>query len=245
MVANIGFRLGLGAVATTDPTKALGTCAGAWMADYGVTLNGSGVAAWAPRWGTAPAAVQAVAANQPTFVASRPTADGKPEIVWDGVNDTLIATLLAALPATSLGVVFAGRLASTVASGRIVEINVGGASLNQALYLASSYGAGAVVEPGVRSAGSWGTPGAITVPGTSSDRFALAISRNGSTWTTAAKGVTGGGTLASSVSGANTVNIGQGSGVYFGGTLSALWLFSTPIDVQAALAAVRQYYPDA
>lgn len=61
-----------------------------YEATYGITLNGSAVSAWAPRWigpagaGYTPAQlslVQATAAQQPNYIADR--GDGFPEVAWD------------------------------------------------------------------------------------------------------------------------------------------------------------------
>ena len=215
----------------------------AWYeANYGVALNGSAVSAWAPKYGTGPTLTQATAAKQPLFIPDR--GDFRPEILWDGVDDCLLGTLATALPSVAHTLVLVGRLASTVASGRIVQIDVGGDSLNQALYLASTYSTAAVIEPGVRSAGAWATPGATTVPGAAASRFALVLKRDASSWTVVAKGVTQAGTLSTAVANATTLNVGQGSGVYFGGSLSALGIYSTAVtDPAALLAAVMAQWP--
>src|SRR3954464_9443177 len=63
-----------------------------WLkADAGVTLAGSAVAQWNDQSGNNANASQAVAAQQPAFIAS--AVNGKPALKFDGSNDFLTFTL--------------------------------------------------------------------------------------------------------------------------------------------------------
>lgn len=69
-----------------------------WLrADLGVTLNGATVSAWANQADAAflASVAQAVAANQPTFLASG--INGLPSVVWDGALKWLTGTYAADL----------------------------------------------------------------------------------------------------------------------------------------------------
>lgn len=62
------------------------------QSDMGVTLNGSGVAAWADQTGNGHHFSQGTAAAQPTYLAGG--LNGLPTITWDGVNDEMSNTTL-------------------------------------------------------------------------------------------------------------------------------------------------------
>src|SRR6266545_730699 len=64
-----------------------------WVAGQGEVLNGTGVAQWNDYSGNGNHLIQATAANQPTF---SPVAgpNNRPAILFDGVNDRLVNTLL-------------------------------------------------------------------------------------------------------------------------------------------------------
>lgn len=69
---------------------ALGSSLALWLdaADAStITLNGSTVSQWNDKSGNGRHATQAVAANQPTYIASG--LNGKPLLDWDGSNDSM------------------------------------------------------------------------------------------------------------------------------------------------------------
>ena len=83
-----------------------------------------------------------------------------------------------------------------------------------------------------------------TIASAASLRFSALVQRNGSAWTISANGTTQNGTQAASSSGSNTMLVGAGNGMFFGGTLSALWVFSGPVDVAATIAAMQAKFPN-
>lgn len=221
----------------------LGALLAAWEADFGITLNGGTVASWTAKYGSGVLA-QGTTASQPTFTANR--GDGKPEVTFDGVNDSLsLDSLWSQLPDSAHAVVLSGKLTSTVAGGRLVQVYVAGDETNQKLLVATTNNSGScVIEAGCRVAGAWNVTSSAAVPSAATLRFTALVQRNGSVWTISANGTTQNGTQAASSSGSNTMIVGAGSGTFFGGTLSALWVFSGPVDVAATIAAMQAKFPN-
>ncbi|MFM6249804.1 MAG: hypothetical protein ACKPEQ_11775 [Dolichospermum sp.] len=63
-----------------------------------IILNGSTVSQWRDKSGNERHATQATAANQPAYQATG--LNGRPTLVFDGTNDSLLSSLSLALPAT-------------------------------------------------------------------------------------------------------------------------------------------------
>lgn len=245
MAPLISFGLGGDSFAVEGPGK-WGVLSGAWEAGYGVGLNGATAASWAAKQGAAPSFLQATATKQPTLVAD--TGGGLPGLAMDGSTDSMLSTLVASIPATTFGLLLAGKLTSTVAGGRVVEIyDAAGGEVSQTLYVVTSTsGSDCAVELGCRTpSGAWTAAGSPVVPGMASKRFVMGLSRDGSTW----RFQVGGGmsatyTQAGAGLAGDRVKIGEGSGAYFGGTLCAVWLYSSPIaDLAGAVAALLAKYP--
>ena len=76
-----------------------------WAIDSGIVLNAGNVSSWPNRGLNGAAAVQATAANQPAYSAS--SFNGQPGVTFDGVNDSLAATMSTTSPAGARIVVFA------------------------------------------------------------------------------------------------------------------------------------------
>lgn len=122
MLGPVGIGVGLWQRGGANPAAAFGTLIAAYEADYGITLNGGTVSAWAPRWyksGLSPATlawVQATAINQPDYIANR--GDGKAEVRFNGSSQSMRCDALAAAysGSTEAAMIMSWRFSTSVGS---------------------------------------------------------------------------------------------------------------------------------
>jgi hypothetical protein len=239
----------------------VGNLIAAYEADYGITLNGSTVSAWAPKYVKTPVGAetesglralytltQSTAGYQPTYYANR--GDGLPEIRFDGTDDYMINDAVAAVfPLDKYGIAAHGELIGEANDDRWLWI---GDWTNQNSTSSRVYTGGGLASGMKHYIINTTSSESFITQDTQNKRCPLVFSRNG----TELKAQTDSYTASLTSSGsslsysANRLALGCRAlptglfDVFCACKISALYLYSSSIDLAGTVQFIKTRYPD-